>query len=101
MSFTFNPDYWVDESLNPLFAGWLKPVKYDPSIVLCFFFVKTISLSNMGKQTFTSHLDSVKHNKYMVRCAIWYHLYSLKNVKNTHADMLVLVKLQAEAYIIS
>ena len=30
-------------------------------------------------------------------CAIWYHLYNLKNVKNTHNGMLLLGKLQAEA----
>ena len=28
-------------------------------------------------------------------CAIWYHLYNLKNVKNTHGGVLILVKLQA------
>ena len=28
-------------------------------------------------------------------CAIWYYLYNLKNVKNTHGGMLLLVKLQA------
>ena len=33
----------------------------------------------------------------VVRCAIWYHLYSLKNVKNTHGGMLILVTLQAKA----
>ena len=32
----------------------------------------------------------------MVRCAIWYHLYNLKNVKNTHGGVLILAKLQAE-----
>ena len=31
-------------------------------------------------------------------CAIWYHLCSLKNVKNTHGGVLLLVKLQAEAW---
>ena len=30
-------------------------------------------------------------------CAIWYHLYDLKNVKNTHGGELLLVKLQAAA----
>ena len=34
---------------------------------------------------------------YVVRYAIWYHLYNLKNVKNTHGRVLFLVKLQAEA----
>ena len=28
-------------------------------------------------------------------CAIWYHLYNLKNVKNIHEEVLLLVKLQA------
>ena len=27
-------------------------------------------------------------------CAIWYHLYNLKNVKNTHGRVLLLVKLK-------
>ena len=31
-----------------------------------------------------------------MQCAIWYHLYNLKNVKNTHGGVLLLVKLQAE-----
>ena len=31
---------------------------------------------------------------YVVCCAIWYHLYNLKNVKNTHGGVLLLVKLQ-------
>ena len=28
-------------------------------------------------------------------CAIWYHLYNLKTVKNAHGGVLLLVKLQA------
>ena len=32
-----------------------------------------------------------------MRCMIRYHLYNLKNVKNTHGGVLLLVKLQAEA----
>ena len=31
----------------------------------------------------------------MMRCAIWYHLYDLENVKNAHGGVLILVKLQA------
>ena len=33
----------------------------------------------------------------MMRCAIWYILYNLKNVKNTYGGMLLLVKLQAKS----
>ena len=29
-------------------------------------------------------------------CTIWYPLYNLKNVKNTHGGVLLFVKLQAE-----
>ena len=32
-----------------------------------------------------------------MRCAIWYHLSNLKNVKITHGRVLILVKLQAKA----
>ena len=32
-----------------------------------------------------------------MRCAIWYHLHNLKNMKNTHGGVLYLVKLQASA----
>ena len=28
---------------------------------------------------------------FVMRCAIWYHLYNLKNVKNTHGRVLMLV----------
>ena len=39
-----------------------------------------------------------KYKTFLMLCAIWYHLHNLKNVKNTHGVMLILVKLQAEAY---
>ena len=31
-------------------------------------------------------------------CKIWFYLRNLKNVKNTHRGVLLLVKLQASAY---
>ena len=34
---------------------------------------------------------------YVMRCAIWYHLHNLKNVKNTHGGVLILVKMQTDA----
>ena len=33
---------------------------------------------------------------FVMRCAIWYRLYNLKNVKKTHGGVLLLVKLQAK-----
>ena len=35
--------------------------------------------------------------EYVVLCAIWYYSYNLKNVKNTHGGVLLIVKLQALA----
>ena len=32
-----------------------------------------------------------------MRCAIWYHLYNLKNLKNNYGGVLILVQLQASA----
>ena len=32
----------------------------------------------------------------VVLCTIWYHVHNLKNVKNTHGGVLILVKLQAK-----
>ena len=32
-----------------------------------------------------------------MRCAVWYHLYKLKNVKNTHGGVSILVKLEASS----
>ena len=45
----------------------------------------------------------LQESLYVVRCAIWYHLYNVKNLnnfvkfKNTHGGVLVLVKVQAES----
>ena len=36
-------------------------------------------------------------NTHVMRCEMWYHLYNLKNAKNTHGGVLILVKLQASA----
>ena len=47
--------------------------------------------------TLKTNIKSFITSTYVVICAIWYHLFNLKNVKNTHGGMLLLVKLQAEA----
>ena len=38
------------------------------------------------------------NNIYVMLWAFWYHLLNLKNVKNTHGGVLLLPKVQAEAY---
>ena len=44
----------------------------------------------------SSHAKLLSPYLYLVRCAIWYLSYNLKNAKNTHGGVLILVKLQAE-----
>ena len=39
--------------------------------------------------------SNISYRAFVMRCAIWYHLYSLKNMKNTHGGVLILVRLQA------
>ena len=41
----------------------------------------------------------LNYSQNLMRCAISYHLYNLKNVKNTHGGISLLVKLQALAVI--
>ena len=51
-----------------------------------------------SKKAFESFLGLTKYMKrFVLRCAIWYHLYNLKNVKSTHGGVLILVKLRASA----
>ena len=51
------------------------------------------------KQTFIEAMSIIKKSNcvYVMRCAIWYHLYNLKNVKSIHGGVLIWVKLQALA----
>ena len=42
--------------------------------------------------------NEVLKKAYVMLCAISYHLYNLKNVKNTNGGVLLLVKLQTSAY---
>ena len=58
--------------------------KYE-NLMKTFFSIENIVLSLPG------------NSKYEVICAIWYHLYNLKNLKNTNGGVPLLVKLQASA----
>ena len=40
-------------------------------------------------------LSGGSQSQYVMVCPIWYYFYNLKNVKNTHGGVLLLVKLQA------
>ena len=52
------------------------------------------NMNDLKKNSILSdYCDCVKI-VYLVGCAIWYHLYNLKNVKNTREGLILLVKLQ-------
>ena len=54
--------------------------------------------SQLNNLLHTSFLETPLYHCMQVLvmfCAIWYHLYNLKNVKNIHGGALLLVKLQA------
>ena len=82
--------------INDLLDDILSTVKLFPDDTALFSVVHqtNTALFSVVHQTNTS----VRELNVM-RCAIWYHLYNLKNVKNIHGGMLILVKLQAEAKI--
>ena len=52
--------------------------------------IKLCEASSEEDNTKTIYND----NLYVMRCTISYHLYNLKNVKNTHGGMLLLVTCQ-------
>ena len=57
--------------------------------------VEGIDFSQMKLDlNFASDLTELKN---VMRCGSWYHVYNLKNVKNTHGRVLILVKLQTSA----
>ena len=61
-----------------------------------FFEVELNSLSNSRMQKFNTILNLTmelcNHTiTYVMRCAIWHHLYNLKNVKHTHAPKVALL----------
>ena len=85
------------------FATGLKPDSFcQPAFYLTLInhvtktFLKESSFSATYHYPFHIIQDWVSLN--VMRCAIWYHLCNSKNVKNTHVGVLLLVKLQAEAW---
>ena len=61
MSCLFNQEC-LDETINPQFSSWLKPLK-DPNTVVCCFCQRGFALSNMGRRALESHMNSDKHKR--------------------------------------
>ena len=57
----FNQE-WLDETINPQFSSWVKPLK-DPNRVLCCFCQWLFESSNMGKRGLESHVNSDENKR--------------------------------------
>ena len=67
-------------------GSWkLITIIFFPSIWVCELF------STAAFDTYRWNITNV------VRCAVWYHLHTLKNMNNTYVGVLLLVKFQAKA----
>ena len=81
-------------------SGDISPTASKDGIILKFRPVNCLSISRPLKQQ--SKVTAVSLSRiFVVRCAICYRFYNLKNVKNTHGGVLILVKLQAAPQITS
>ena len=56
-----------------------------------------ISAKEKENEILIKDMTRMQEGTYVMRCAIWHHLYNFKNVKNTHEGVLLLVKLQTKA----
>ena len=48
-----------------------------------------------GLEAKSNYCHIWKTGPCLMRCVIWHHFYNLKNVKNIHEGLLLLVQLQA------
>ena len=67
-------------------------MKHSLAAYLCFYENMTIPNGSKNVYQRPHHLFSTK--MIVIRWVIWYHLNNLKNTKNTHGEVLRLVKLQ-------
>ena len=58
---------------------------------------KKVAASRIVSWEFSDMQNGHTTGIHVMRWTIWYHLYDLKNAKNTHEGVLILVKLQAGA----
>ena len=84
--------------LKRLQNGWFSKKKkksflhHETSIETWFKY----QMTDRKKCIFVGFFLKIYGQIYVVRCAIWYHVHNLKNVKNAHGGVLLFVKLQAE-----
>ena len=85
----YSPFLWIGSTASRLQshheeAHYFLPLSYHRSYV---------SQKSCRQLFLNSHIMIA--NSDVMFCAIWYHLYNLKNVKNTHGGVSLLVKIKA------
>ena len=83
-----------------IFISLFRDFVFNPFVLNALFLYLLNTSENLKVALGTNGLIKwyiFKHKWYVVRCAIWYQLYNLKNGKNFHGRVLILVKLQAKA----
>ena len=86
----------ISDPYFPVF--WLNTERYRGSFRIQSDYRKIRTRNNSVFGHLFIHIIISKFYKFqtfVMRCAIWYHLYSFKKVKNTHGGVLLLVKLLA------
>ena len=68
---------------------WVNNTQTFHATCHCFLYVP----KNIRKSVIFWYFEGL----YEMRCAIWHHLYNLKNVENTHGGVLLLVKCRFES----
>ena len=94
---------WSTKGIKPFFEP--RPLSQNLSLGfvdwICAVLLTILAINFFTKITYFLSLDilrnfQVRARIHLMRCAIWYHLHNLKNVKNTHGGVLLLVMLQAK-----
>ena len=89
---------WLDKTLNPDFASWIKPVANNRHQANCTICLKNFELSNMGRRAVTSHLTSVTHVKRSMSASGCYSIGSfLPNMKKLDVASTAAVAHSADA----
>ena len=80
--------------------GWMKLLLEQPVIYLFIYLFFHCFQSNDFRRVDDEYICQVADSEYRniytneTLCAVWYHFYNLKTVKNTDVGLLLLVKLQ-------
>ena len=80
-------------------GNWSTSIKcvLNCSGIIEFFFIIISATTNIIANSTKSSYGKIYVFLIVMLCAIWFHFYILKNVKNTHGGVLLSVKLQAPA----